>query len=118
VTPLSQNPTTQKHPTKKDPMASSSSATASLTAALGAPLTEKLSRENNLFWKTQVLLALRGAQVMGLLDGSNLAPPKTMEIDDEEKKTIIVPSQAYAVWLARDQTVMSYLLKSLDLFTE
>jgi hypothetical protein len=45
---------------------SSASAAASLTAALGSPPTEKLTRQNHLFWKTQVLPALRGAQVMDL----------------------------------------------------
>ena len=93
---------------------SPSAVAASISAALGAPPTEKLSRENHLFWKIQVLPTIRGAQVMGLLDGSDLAPPKTVEVEDEEKKKINVPNQAYAVWLARDQTVMSYLVKSLD----
>jgi hypothetical protein len=73
-----------------------------------------LSRENHLFWKTQILPALRGAQVMGLLNGTNRAPPESMEIEDENKKKITVPNPAHAVWLAQDQTVMSYLVKSLD----
>jgi hypothetical protein len=61
------------------------SAAASLTAALGSPPTEKLSRENHLFWKTQILPALRGAQVMGLLNGTDLAPPETMETEDADR---------------------------------
>jgi hypothetical protein len=51
---------------------------------------------------------------MGLLDGFDLIPPKTMEVEDEEKIKITIPSQAYAVWLARDQSVMSCLVKSID----
>ncbi|KAK1696039.1 hypothetical protein QYE76_012736 [Lolium multiflorum] len=97
-------------------MASSSSATAAanLAAALGSPPTEKLTRQNHLFWKTQVLPALRGAQVLGLLDGSDAAPSKTLEVEDSEKQKSTVPNEAYAVWLARDQTVLSYLVKGLD----
>jgi hypothetical protein len=97
-------------------MASSSSATAAanLAAALGSPPTEKLTRQNHLFWKTQVLPALHGAQVLGLLDGSDAAPSKTLEVEDSEKKKSTVPNEAYAVWLARDQTVLSYLVKGLD----
>jgi hypothetical protein len=99
--------------------ASTSSPTAtaaavSLLAALGSPPSEKLSRDNHLFWKTQVLLALHCAQVMGLLDGSDSAPPETEEIEDTDKKKIQIPNQAYAVWFARDQALMSYLVKSLD----
>jgi hypothetical protein len=59
---------------------------ASLTAVLGAPPMDKLSRDNHLFWKTQVLPALRGAQVMELFDGSDSAPPKTVETEDADKK--------------------------------
>jgi hypothetical protein len=100
-------------------MASSSSLTASaaaanLTAVLGAPLTDKQSRDNHLFWKMQVLPALRGAQVLELLDGTDAAPPKTMEVEDTDNKKVQVPNPAYAIWLARDQTLMSYLVKSLD----
>ncbi|XP_071685030.1 uncharacterized protein [Lolium perenne] len=97
-------------------MASSSSAVAAanLASALGSPPTEKLTRQNHLFWKAQVLPALRGAQVMGLLDGSDSAPPKTISSEDSEKNMISIPNDAYAVWLARDQTVLSYLVKGLD----
>ncbi|KAK1696548.1 hypothetical protein QYE76_013245 [Lolium multiflorum] len=93
---------------------SSASATANLTAALGAPPTEKLTRQNHLFWKAQVLPALRGAQVMELLDGSDEAPPKTLEVEDTNNKKTTVPNSAYGVWLARDQAVLSFLVKGLD----
>ena len=63
----------------------SSSVASSLAAALGAPPSDKLSRENHLLWKGQVLSALRGAQVMELLDGSDHAPAKTKEVS----KTLI-----------------------------
>jgi hypothetical protein len=96
-------------------MASSSSVVASLTAALRAPPIEKFSQESHIFWKTQFFPSLRVVQVMGLLDGFDLIPPKTMEVEDEEKIKITIPSQAYAVWLARDQNVMSCLVKSIDL---
>jgi hypothetical protein len=34
---------------------------------------------------------------MGLLDGSDSAPPETEEIEDTDKKKIQIPNQAYAV---------------------
>jgi hypothetical protein len=67
----------------------------SLAAALGAPPTEKLTLANYLYWKAQVLPAVRGAEAMGLLDGTNTAPAKTMEAEDSEKKKIVIPNPAY-----------------------
>ena len=80
---------------------------------LGAPPTEKLARGNYLLWKAQVLPALRGAQVTGLLDGSDAAPPKTVEIAKADKTTAIEPNPLYGPWIAKDQQVLSYLLSSL-----
>ena len=80
---------------------------------LGAPPTEKLARGNYLLWKAQVLPALRGAQVTGLLDGSDAAPPKTVEIAKADKTTAIEPNPLYGPWIAKDQQVLSYLLNSL-----
>ncbi|XP_073351811.1 uncharacterized protein [Aegilops tauschii subsp. strangulata] len=92
-------------------MASSSSATG---LNLGAPPTERLTRANYLLWKAQVLPALRGAQVTGLLDGSDVAPPKTAQIEQADKTTAIGPNPLYGPWLLKDQQVLSYLLNSLS----
>jgi hypothetical protein len=50
----------------------------SLVASLGASSSDKPTLNNHLFWKIPVLLALCGAHVMGLLDGSNLVPEKNL----------------------------------------
>ena len=81
-------------------MATSSSA-AGLN--LGAPPTEKLARGNYLLWKAQVMPALRGAQVTGLLDGSDAAPPKTIEVTKADKTTAIEINHQYGPWLSKDQ---------------
>jgi hypothetical protein len=95
-------------------MASSFSVMANLAAALGTPPTEKLNRDNHLFWKTQVLPALRGAQVMGLLDGSDSAPSKTAEVENSEKEKKTISNPDYEVWHACDQAVMGWLVKSMS----
>jgi hypothetical protein len=51
---------------------------------------------------------------MGLLGGSDPAPPKTLEVEDEAQKKITIPNPAYGVWISRDQQVVSYLLKTLS----
>jgi hypothetical protein len=96
-------------------MASSSSSATTMAAALGSPPTEKLTRANFLLWKMQVLPAVRGALVMGLLDGSYKAPCQTLEGLDAEKKPVMIPNHEYAAWVARDQQVLSWLLKTLSL---
>ncbi|XP_071677219.1 uncharacterized protein [Lolium perenne] len=88
--------------------------TTSLAAALGAPPTDKLTMANYLYWKAQVLPAARGAQAMGLLDGTDPAPEKTLEAEDSEKKKIRIPNPAYGVWIVRDQQLVSFLVKSIS----
>jgi hypothetical protein len=59
------------------------------------------------------------AQLVGLLDGSDAAPPQEIaptaaeESADDQAKPMLNP--AYTAWLARDQSVLSYLLQSLSM---
>ncbi|KAK1620371.1 hypothetical protein QYE76_025888 [Lolium multiflorum] len=97
-------------------MASSSAFPA--IAVLGHPPTDKLTHQNHPMWRAQVLPAIRGAQLLGLLDGSDAAPPEMMTVEataqDADKSAKSVPNPAYATWLARDQMVLSYLLGSIS----
>lgn len=81
-------------------MASSSSTS---TTHLGPQVSEKLTRDNFLLWKAQVLRPIRGAQLDGILDGAEQAPAKTMEDDKKQ----IVPNPAY-------KQVLGYLVNSLS----
>ncbi|KAK1686549.1 hypothetical protein QYE76_047397 [Lolium multiflorum] len=93
-------------------------ASSSAFPVLGHPPTDKLTRQNHPMWRAQVLPAIRGAQLIGLLDGSDAAPPETMTVEataqDADKSAKSVPNPAYATWLARDQMVLSYLLGSIS----
>jgi hypothetical protein len=53
---------------------------------------------------------------MGLLDGSDAAPAKTLTVDnvDKTKEPTIVPNPEYGAWVARDQLVLHYLVNSLS----
>jgi hypothetical protein len=57
----------------------------------------------------------RGANGMGLLDGSDGAPAKTVEVDGSDGKKVHVDNPAYLAWIARDQQVLRFLLNSLSL---
>jgi hypothetical protein len=94
---------------------SSSSASSGLVAALGAPPAQRLTRSNFLLWKALVLPAFRGANVMSLLEGTDRAPPKLIEVEDADKKKISVENPAYVTWMARDQQVLRFLLNTLSL---
>ena len=93
---------------------SSSSSTLALAAALGAPPAQQLTHANHLAWKALVLPAFRGARVMGLLDGSDRAPPETLEVEDENKRKATVENPAYTTWIARNQQVLRFLLNLLS----
>jgi hypothetical protein len=88
-------------------MASSSSNAA---FHLRPPVYEKLSRDNFLLWKAQVLPPIRGAQLDDILDGTEAAPAKTIEDDKKQ----VVPNPAYSTCLAKDQQVLGYLVNSLS----
>jgi hypothetical protein len=85
-----------------------------LAAALGAPPAQQLTRNNFLLWKALVLPAFRGANVMQLLDGSDKAPAKTIEVEDSEKNKAMVSNPTYIDWMAKDQQVLQFLLNTLS----
>jgi hypothetical protein len=57
----------------------SSSTMVSPAPLLGYVVTEKLTKTNYSLWKAQVLPILRGAQLQCYLDGTKVAPAKTIE---------------------------------------
>jgi hypothetical protein len=79
----------------------------------GPPVSEKLTRDNYLLWKAQVLPPIRGAQLDGHLDGSGVEPPKRLQVVKDDKTKEEVPNPAYSTWLAHDQQVLGHLLNSL-----
>jgi hypothetical protein len=85
---------------------------------LGLPPRELLTRENHPIWRSQVLPAIRGAQLVGLLNGTDGAPPTQIELAPADKTTDTAAKMgsnpAYASWLSCDLIVLSYLLQSLS----
>jgi hypothetical protein len=53
---------------------------------LGLPPRELLTRDNHPLWRSQVLPAIRGAQLVGLLTGADPAPPSEI-VDVPADKT-------------------------------
>jgi hypothetical protein len=61
-----------------------------------------------------MLPALRGARVLDLVEGIEVAPEKTVEIEDKEGKKIRVKNTKYVAWYTRDQQVLHFLLNSIS----
>jgi hypothetical protein len=53
-------------------------------------VSEKLTLDNYMLWKAQVLSTVHGARVLGILDGLEAAPSKTIEIQKADKTKEIV----------------------------
>lgn len=77
------------------------------------PVSEKLTRGNFLVWRAQVLPAVRGARLVGLLDGSYVQPTLVLTVKKADGTEEEKENPAYVQWIAQDQQVLSYLLSSV-----
>jgi hypothetical protein len=60
---------------------------------------EKLTLDNFLIWKAQVLPAVRGAQLIEFLQGTKVKPDEFITIDKPDKSKERVPNPACTTWL-------------------
>lgn len=54
-----------------------------------------------------------GARLVGLLDGSSIMPPPTLQVQKPDKPIEEVENPTYDKWITQDQQVLSYLLLSM-----
>ena len=69
-------------------------------ASLGHTITEKLTRDNFLVWKVQVLPHVRAAAMMGYLDGSIKEPAAVIVTEKEtngKNETTELPNPEHAI---------------------
>jgi hypothetical protein len=92
----------------------SSSSSATLAALLGAPPAQLLTRDNFIPWNALMLPALRGARVLDLVEGKEVVPEKTIEVEDKEGKKFKAENPDYAAWFTWDQQVLCFLLNSVS----
>lgn len=83
------------------------------SAMFHIPISEKLTQNNFLVWRAQVLPTIRGSRLMGILDGLSIQPAATLRIEKADKATKEVENPAYTTWIANDQLLLSYLLSSM-----
>jgi hypothetical protein len=94
-------------------MASSSSST-TIPSAFSVLVSEKLTKSNYLLWHTQVMPAIRAAELEGFLTSDEKAPTKTVTSKDDKGQDVVLHNPAYSQWVARDQVVLGYILSSLS----
>jgi hypothetical protein len=98
---------TSPQPVTSTIMASSTSTNPLVSHAIS----EKLSKNNFLLWKTQVLPIVCGARLEGFLTGASKAHEEfiiTTSGDKEEKSV----NPAHEAWITLDQQVLGFLLSS------
>ncbi|KAA8519343.1 hypothetical protein F0562_013599 [Nyssa sinensis] len=80
-------------------------------------VTVKLTKDNYLLWKTQVVPYLRGQRIFGFVDGSNPPPPITIpnpETATSSDTTAEIPNPKLTTWYLQDQVVLSTSVSSLS----
>ena len=70
-------------------------------------ITLKLSAENHLFWRAQVLSHIRSHLLHGYIEGTFKCPPATLTAAG-----VVSPNPAFAVWIQQDQAIISSFLSS------
>jgi hypothetical protein len=72
----------------------------SSTPSLGQPISEKLTRENFILWKAQIVPIMCGAQLFSFLDGTTVEPMRT--------------DASHGAWVTQDQQVLGFINASLS----
>jgi hypothetical protein len=76
-------------------------------------LTIKMSADNFLYWRAQVLPLLRSHNLLGYIDGSLSCPSSTVVATTTAGAQHMVPNQAYTTWVQQDQAIRSAIQSSL-----
>ncbi|KAF5469002.1 hypothetical protein F2P56_013107 [Juglans regia] len=78
-------------------------------------VTIKLTKDNFLLWRAQILPYLRGQQLIGYVDGTIPCPPPTIQITSKEDDIIKTsPNPEFSQWYNQDQVILGALMSSLS----
>lgn len=88
-------------------MSSSSSPSPPLLPHLNHLVLVKLTNENFLIWRAQMIPYLKGQRLLHFVDGSNFPPPPFLS-------NVATPNPDYLNWTQIDQSILSALISSLS----
>jgi hypothetical protein len=94
-------------------MAGNSSSVLGIASMLVHPISEKLSKQNHVTWKAQVIATMRGAHLVGYLTIKIIKPAAELDAKDGDKE-IKITNPNYGDWLAVNQQVLSFILTSVS----
>jgi histone deacetylase 1/2 len=80
-------------------------------------VTVKLTKDNYLLWKTQIVPYLRGQRLFGFVDGTISSPSPTIpnpEAATSQTAPAEISNPHYSTWYDQDQVVLSALVSSLS----
>jgi hypothetical protein len=76
-------------------------------------ITVRLTQDNYLYWRAQILPLLRSRYLDGYVDGSFACPPRTVAAFLADGTRVAVPNPLHRTWVAHDQAIVSALQSSL-----
>ena len=87
-----------------------------MTGQVGVPnlaqlVTVRLSRENHLLWKAQIVPILRGHQLLGFVNGESTPPARLIPASTAEGAEMVI-NPAHTVWHAQDQLLLAGILST------
>ena len=76
-------------------------------------ITIKLTRDNYLLWKAQILPYLKGQHLFGFVDGTQIPPPQFLPLTTT-KGSHLRSNLDFLFWQSHDQLILSALISSLS----
>jgi histone deacetylase 1/2 len=80
-------------------------------------VTVRLTNENHLMWKAQILAYLRTHQLFGIVNGQVAAPAKTISTTTgtgADRVTTQVANAEYTTWYIKDQAILGGILATVS----
>jgi hypothetical protein len=76
-------------------------------------ITRRLSQDNYLLWRAQILPLLHSCYLEGYIDGSLPCPPPSVPAVTAFGIQVTAPKPAHRAWVAQDQVILSAIQSSL-----
>src|SRR3954465_13806938 len=73
----------------------------------------KLSADNYLLWRAQVLPLMRSHYLEGYVDGTLPCPPAMVPVPSAAGGSVMVSNPAHRRWIAQDQAILGAIQSSL-----
>uniref|UniRef100_A0A2N9IZQ3 Retrotransposon Copia-like N-terminal domain-containing protein n=1 Tax=Fagus sylvatica TaxID=28930 RepID=A0A2N9IZQ3_FAGSY len=105
--------TSSSSTTKSSPTISTTTNTPTSLPHIQHLITIKLTRDNYLLWKAQIVPYLRGQHLYGFIDGTKPAPVSSLTVPDSGTIAAL-PNPEFYIWHTQDQMILSALISSIS----